>query len=97
MEHQLTEFQKHALWLKNSPQDTKKKLVSKIGKNNMLQIYAHVRQGKDGDNTTPKPGMFAIKDKMKWTAWTKLKGMDKEAAKTKFVALLKDAIGKAGL
>jgi diazepam-binding inhibitor (GABA receptor modulating acyl-CoA-binding protein) len=54
--------------------------MNKMGKKHMLLIVGHVKQGNFGDNTTPKPGMFAIKDKMKWEAWNKLKGMSQQAA-----------------
>ena len=41
-----------------------------------LRIYAFGRQGKFGDCNDAKPGMFAIKEKKKWEAWTAIKGMD---------------------
>lgn len=52
-------------------------LVDKQSQDFRLNLYAHGRQGKLGDNNEPKPGTFQIKEKYKWEAWGKLKGMDK--------------------
>ena len=41
-----------------------------------LDLYSLGKQGKYGDNVEAKPGMFAIKEKKKWDAWTQKKGMD---------------------
>ena len=42
------------------------KLMKVIGKDPMLLMLANVKQGRFGDNTTPKPGFFARREKMKW-------------------------------
>ena len=61
--------------------------VVKLEKDHKLGIFSHGKQGLIGDNNTPKPGMFAIKEKFKWEAWTNLKGMDKQTARRKFTEL----------
>ena len=60
-------------------------IVDKLGKDDKLKLYSLGRQGKVGDNTDPKPGMLAIKEKYKWEAHNKLKGMDQQVAKNNFV------------
>jgi diazepam-binding inhibitor (GABA receptor modulating acyl-CoA-binding protein) len=45
-----------------------------------LEMYSLYKQATNGDNTTPKPGMFDLVGKSKWNAWSKLRGMDKEDA-----------------
>ena len=59
-----------------------------------LRIYAFGRQGKFGDCNDAKPGMFAIKEKKKWEAWTAIKGMDQEEAKKQFIILVKTVLKK---
>ena len=54
-----------------------------------LSLYKFGRQGKLGDCVDPKPGMFAIKEKKKWEAWTSVKGMDQDEAKREFIKLAK--------
>ena len=56
----------------------------------LLQVYAFFKQGTEGKNTRPKPtGMFAMKDKAKWEAWSALGDMSKEDAQAKYVELVK--------
>jgi diazepam-binding inhibitor (GABA receptor modulating acyl-CoA-binding protein) len=57
-----------------------------------LQTYGLGRQGKDGDCTESKPGMFDFKGKAKWEAWMKVKGTSKEQAQKEFVKLVKKII-----
>jgi diazepam-binding inhibitor (GABA receptor modulator, acyl-CoA-binding protein) len=64
-------------------------IVDKQSKDTKLAIYSHGRQGMLGDNNDPKPGMFEIKEGFKWKAWNKLKGMDKQEARNKFVSIVK--------
>lgn len=66
----------------------------KLNKDQKLQVYSLGKQGQDGDNNTPKPGMLQIKEKYKWSAWDKLKGMDSQLARNQFVALAKGYLPK---
>ena len=54
-----------------------------------LQLYKYYKQATVGDNNTAKPGMFAMKDKAKWTAWDSVKGTDKKTAMEKYIDLAK--------
>ncbi len=54
-----------------------------------LEIYSLFKQGSIGDVNTPKPGMFALKDKAKWNAWESKKGMSQDEAKKQYVELAK--------
>ena len=51
-------------------------IIDKQNRDTKLRLYAFGKQGKFGDNTDPKPGMLAIKEKKKWEAWEALKGFD---------------------
>jgi diazepam-binding inhibitor (GABA receptor modulating acyl-CoA-binding protein) len=44
-----------------------------------------------------KPGIFDLKGRYKWDAWTKLKGMTKEAAQAAYIEHVKGLIAKYGL
>lgn len=59
-----------------------------------LRIYGLGRQGKFGNCTDPKPGMFAIKEKKKWEAWTAIKDMEQDEAKKQFIILVKSVLKK---
>ena len=72
----------------------KTKEFGNLNKDQKLQVYSLGKQGQEGDNTTAKPGMLAIKEKYKWEAWNKLKGMDQQLAKNQFVALAKTYLPK---
>ena len=60
-----------------------------------LDLYALFKQSTVGDVNIPKPGMFALKDKAKWEAWTGKKGMTKEKAMEEYVALAKKLLPTA--
>ncbi len=47
-----------------------------------------------GDNNTDKPGMFDLKGKYKWDAWTNNKGKSKEVARQEYIALVKELQAK---
>ncbi|KAJ3080125.1 Acyl-CoA-binding domain-containing protein 1 [Quaeritorhiza haematococci] len=66
-----------------------KSLTYKPTNDELLQLYAHFKQGIVGDNTTSKPGMFDLQGKAKWEAWNNLKGMSKEDAQAKYIELVK--------
>ena len=44
-------------------------LTDKESKSDRLKLYSAGRQGKFGDNTDPKPGMFDVVGKIKWQSW----------------------------
>lgn len=51
-----------------------------------LEIYALGQQSKFGDVNTKPPMRFRIRERTKWDAWNKLKGMSQEDAKKNFLA-----------
>ncbi|GMT28775.1 hypothetical protein PFISCL1PPCAC_20072, partial [Pristionchus fissidentatus] len=65
-----------------------KNLVSSPTNDELLELYALYKQGTMGDNTTPKPGMFDMKGKAKWSAWDAKKGLGQEEAKAQYIALV---------
>jgi diazepam-binding inhibitor (GABA receptor modulating acyl-CoA-binding protein) len=50
-----------------------------------LELYGLYKQATVGNNDTAEPGMFYLKDKAKWKAWTKKKGMTQEEAKAAYI------------
>lgn len=70
-----------------------KTLTSRPGNDDLLFLYAHFKQGSDGDVTGKRPGMLDMVGRAKYDAWAKLKGMGKDDAMQKYVdkveALLK--------
>ena len=61
-----------------------------------LEIYGLSQQAKHGDVNTPQPIRLWVRERAKWDAWAKLKGMPQNEAKEQFLlrALeLKDKYG----
>ena len=69
-------------------------IVDKLSKDEKLRLYSLGRQGKDGDNNDPKPGLLELKEKAKWKAWNKVKGKDQNEAKAEFLAIAKKLLGE---
>ncbi len=53
----------------------------------MLELYGLYKQATSGDVKTSRPGMFDVKGRAKWDAWSSRKGMTEDAARTAYVAL----------
>ncbi|KAI8911834.1 acyl-CoA-binding protein [Gorgonomyces haynaldii] len=53
-----------------------------------LECFGLIKQGSEGDCTGDRPGMFDVANRMKYDAWLKLKGMSKEEAQQKAIALI---------
>ena len=83
------EFNLYFTYLKEHIEEAKKK----ESLSTLKTMYAHMRQGKDGDNNEEKPGFFDIPGKMKYNAWLELKGMDQNVAKKKFLEIAKGVFG----
>ncbi len=70
-----------------------KTLTSRPSNDDLLFLYAHFKQGSDGDVSGKRPGMLDMVGRAKYDAWAKLKGMSKDDARGKYVgkvdALLK--------
>ena len=63
------------------------KLTSRPSNDELLQLYGLYKQATVGDATGSRPGMFDVKGRAKWDAWSTRKGLSKEAARTAYVAL----------
>ncbi len=69
-----------------------KKLTKSPSTDDLLELYALFKQSTAGDVTGSRPGMLDMKGRAKFDAWTKKKGITKEDAMTKYVALV-DRLG----
>ena len=62
-----------------------------------LQIYALFKQSMLGDNTTPAPGYFDFAGSAKWKAWSNVKGLPTDTAKTQYISLVQSLIANYGV
>lgn len=72
-------------------------LSRKPGNSDLLVLYAHFKQATAGDVQGSRPGMLNVTGRLKYDAWTGLRGMsraDAEAAYVKKVKALLAADGK---
>ncbi|MBI5481258.1 MAG: acyl-CoA-binding protein [Deltaproteobacteria bacterium] len=54
----------------------------------LLELYALYKQGSEGDVTGSRPGMLDFKGRAKFDAWSKKKGLSRDAAMTAYVKLV---------
>ncbi|MCA9590319.1 MAG: acyl-CoA-binding protein [Myxococcales bacterium] len=54
----------------------------------LLELYALYKQATAGDVSGSRPGMMDFKGRAKFDAWTGKKGVSKDAAMEKYVALV---------
>jgi len=66
-----------------------KKLKEDPGNDVKLQLYALYKQGSEGDVEGKRPGFTDMIGRAKYDAWAKTKGMTKDEAMKKYVALVK--------
>jgi carboxylesterase len=71
-----------------------KELKSAPSNDVLLELYALYKQGTAGDVTGSRPGMMDFKGRAKYDAWTARKGMTKNDAMEKYVALVDKLAGK---
>lgn len=64
-------------------------LPSAPSTSDMLQLYALYKQATVGDATGSRPGIFDVKGRAKWDAWSEKKGTPQDAAADQYVALAK--------
>ena len=68
---------------------TRVKALSKSpSTDDLLELYAFYKQATAGDVSGSRPGMLDMKGRAKFDAWTKKKGISKDDAMTKYVALV---------
>lgn len=53
-----------------------------------LRLYAHFKQGTEGDVAGDKPGFTDFVGRAKYDAWAKLKGMSNEDAMKAYIKLV---------
>jgi len=90
-------------WREGSVSDLKKKFddaaaaVKKLkedpGNDVKLELYALYKQGAEGDVAGKRPGFTDMIGRAKFDAWAKVKGLSKDEAMTKYVALVKSLGG----
>lgn len=80
----------------NKAAEDVKNIKAKPADNEMLEVYALFKQASIGDCNTERPGMMDFKGKAKWDAWNGKKGMSKEDAEAKYIALVEELKGKYG-
>ena len=58
------------------------------GNDMKLRLYAHFKQGTEGDVAGDKPGFTDFVGRAKYDAWAKLKGMSNEDAMKAYIKLV---------
>ncbi|XP_061631601.1 acyl-CoA-binding domain-containing protein 7-like isoform X2 [Phyllopteryx taeniolatus] len=84
----VAEFEKAAEDVKN--------LKTRPSDQELLDLYGLYKQAIVGDVDTDRPGLFDMKGKAKWDAWSSRKGMSKDDAMSAYIALAKELISKLG-
>ena len=69
-----------------------KTLTTRPTNEQLLELYSLYKQGSEGDVTGEKPGMFDFVGGAKFAAWEKLKGMTKESAMEKYIAMVEQLV-----
>jgi diazepam-binding inhibitor (GABA receptor modulator, acyl-CoA-binding protein) len=72
-----------------------KKAKKDPGNDMKLRLYAHYKQGSEGDVTGDKPGFTDFVGRAKYDAWSKIKGMSQEDAMKAYIKLV-DRVLKEG-
>lgn len=68
---------------------TRVKSLSKApSTDDLLELYAFYKQATAGDVSGSRPGMLDMKGRAKFDAWTKKKGIAKDAAIASYIALV---------
>ena len=66
------------------------KLLPSQDEATLLSLYGYFKQATVGDINIEKPSFFNFKDTAKWSAWEKVKGMQKIQAQGNYIKLVKD-------
>ncbi len=64
------------------------KKIKSMSNKEKLNLYKYYKQVNFGDNNTPKPWAIPLEPRAKWDAWNSIKGMSKEEAMRKYVAIV---------
>ena len=71
-----------------------KQLPKKPSNDELLNLYALFKQSSEGDVVGERPGGFDFKAIAKYDAWSGLKGLSKDEAMEKYIALVDDLYKK---
>ncbi|MCK5769288.1 acyl-CoA-binding protein [Algiphilus sp.] len=71
-----------------------KTLTERPSNDDLLTLYAHFKQGTDGDVSGKRPGMLDMVGRAKYDAWAGLKGMSSEDAMQKYIAKVNELLGR---
>ena len=74
-----------------------KLLTRKPEDKELLILYCLYKQALHGNNISPKPGLFNIKERSKWYAWEDNKLMTRDTAHQKYIEFVKFLVDKYGL
>lgn len=69
-----------------------KTLTKRPSNDDLLFLYAHFKQGSDGDVTGKRPGMLDMVGRAKYDAWAKLKGTSQEQAQQQYIAKVEELL-----
>ena len=69
-----------------------KTLKSRPSNDDLLFLYAHYKQGSEGDVSGKRPGMLDPVNRAKYDAWAKLKGLSREDAMQKYVDRVRELL-----
>ena len=72
-------FQKAVYYVRNSPANPE------ASNDEKLKVYALFKQATVGDVEGAQPWAVQFEARAKWDAWNELKGLDKEAAKERYI------------
>ena len=70
-----------------------KELKSTPSNDDLLELYALYKQATSGDVSGSRPGMMDFKGRAKFDAWAGKKGLSKDDAMSKYVALVDRLVG----
>ena len=71
-----------------SAQERAKALTRRPSNEELLELYALYKQGTEGDASGARPGMFDLKGRAKFDAWSGKKGLGKEKAQESYADLV---------
>ncbi|BDU21993.1 acyl-CoA-binding protein [Dyella sp. GSA-30] len=69
------------------------KLGERPDNDTLLKLYALYKQGSEGDVHGQQPGFFDFIGTAKYEAWAKLRGVDGEEARRRYIELVRELLG----
>ena len=69
-------------------QDRVQQLSQRPSNQHLLELYGLFKQATEGDLTGSRPGLLDLKGRAKFDAWASRKGLSKDQAMKKYVALV---------